>query len=152
MVFDLDKADQGDWFAFFDSEFDQATGEIAYKSPEEGAAEFCIRTMVPFFEERRRARKREAKMVVNPVSRQMERVVYFEDLTPEQEQQEAEDAWDYAITGVRGAKGSDGEEIQATRENKLKLIRIPKFRRYIERVFQILSGEAAKAEEARIKN
>ncbi|OPY74911.1 MAG: hypothetical protein A4E65_03688 [Syntrophorhabdus sp. PtaU1.Bin153] len=152
MVFDLDKAEQGDWFSFFASRFDQNTGEIIYDPPEDGAAEFCIRSMNQYWEERRKSRKRESKMVLNPKSGAMERVVYFADQSPEQEIKEAEDAWDYAITGMRNALGPDGEAIECTRENKLKLVRIPMFLRFVKRVFQILDGEAAKEKDGQEKN
>ena len=71
-LFDMEKGDQGDWFAFFSSKFDPATGEIIYDAPEENAAEFCIRNMAEFWEERRKGRKKEHKFVVNPLTRVME--------------------------------------------------------------------------------
>jgi hypothetical protein len=154
MFFELDKAEQGDWFPFFDSHFDQATGEIAYDPPEEGAAEFCIRSMIPFFEESRKGRKKESKMVLNTATKAMERVSYYPDPSGEEEQKEFDDLWDFVITGIRNAFSDEGKTIPitCTRENKLKLIKLPKFLRFIKRVFQIIDGEAVKTKEQKIKN
>ncbi len=154
MIFEINKSEQGDWFPFFESKFDPLTGEITYDPPEDGAAEFCIRSMGPFFEERRKNRKKESKMVLNTATRQMERVSYFEDLSPDEDFKENEDAWDYAITGIRNAFADEEKTIpiDCTRENKLKLIKIPKFLRFIRRVFQILDGEAANIKEKERKN
>lgn len=151
-IFD-EKESQGDWFPFFNSHIDLATGEIIYEDPKEGAAEFCIRSMGPFWDERRKSYKKEAKFVHNPVTRQMERVVWFKDLPPEEASKESDDAWDYAIVGMRNAKwGKNGDEMECTRENKLKLIKVPAFMRYINKVFQLLSGVASEAKEAEEKN
>lgn len=146
-VFDFDSKDQGDWFAFFNSHIDIKTGEITYDDPEDGAAEFKIRLMGPFYEERRKNRKKEYKMVLNPSTRGMERVGYYPDLDPEVETKESEDAWDYAITGMRNAFSSPGVEIECTRENKLKLLNIPSFVRFVNRVFEILAESGIKQQE-----
>lgn len=151
-LFDLEKEDQGDWFAFFNSKVDPTSGEIVYEDPEEGAAEFRIRHVVKFWEERRAKRKKESKMVLNPSTRAMERVTYYEDLPPEQEKKENEDSWDWAITGIRNAFSAPDVPIECTRENKLKLIEIPVFVRFIARVFQIIAGAGVKEKETSEKN
>lgn len=151
-VFDLEKDDQGDWFSFFDSSYDQSTGEIVYKEPEENAAQFRIRSMGPFWEKRRDSRKKQYKMVVNPKTRQMERVGYYDDLSPEEQKKENDDAWDYAITGIIDAYDATGNPIECTRDAKLKLVEIPVFLRFISRVFQILSETGVKRDEDSEKN
>lgn len=152
-VFDFTKDDQGDWFAFFNSRLDTTTGEIVYDPPEPEAAEFRIRSMGKFWEDRRKDRKKEYKMVLNPGNRQMERVGYYEDLPSDQAQKENEDAWDYAITGIRNAFSAPGVEIKCDRESKLKFIdEVPAFLRFITRVFQILSEAGVKQKEASEKN
>jgi len=151
-VFDLTKEEQGDWFAFFNSRFDQATGEIAYDPPEEGAAEFRIRLMGPFFDERRKGRKKDFKMVHNPVTRAMERVGYYEDLPPAQAAKENDDAWDYAITGIRNAFSAPGVKIECDRESKLKLLEMPVFVRFMNRVFVIMSEAGVQRKETAEKN
>lgn len=150
MIFkDLDKAVLGDWFDFFESRFDQSTGQIIYDPPEKGAVQFCVRSMTPFFEELRKGRKKVSKIVYNPVSKAMERLTFPEDTTFEQDAKESDDAWDYAITA---AKDEEGKDVELTREMKLKLIKIPKFVRFFTRVFQVLNGEVLKKEEAEEKN
>ena len=151
-VFDLEKGEQGDWFPFFGSNFDPATGEIIYEKPEDGAAEFRIRGMGRFFEERQKDRKKEYKMVLNPSTRAMERVGWFEDLPPAEAKKESDDAWDYAITGMKDAFSGPGVAMECTMENKLKLLRMPVFLRYIQKVFQILSDAGIKRAEAVEKN
>ena len=151
-VFDFDKEEQGDWFTFFASRMEPSTGDIVYDVPEEGAAEFRIRSMQPFFEERRKGRKKESKMVVNPTTRAMERVTWWEDLPDDEAQKEADDAWDYAITGIKNAFASPGVPIECTRENKLKLIRMPIFLRFVTRVFMIINDAGVKQKEDSEKN
>ena len=151
-VFDFTKDDQGDWFAFFNSRFDQATGEIVYEKPEEGAAEFRIRSMAPFWEQRRKGRKKQYQMVLNPATRAMERVGYFEDIPADQSEKENAEAWDYAITGWKNALDASGNQIECNSENKLKMIEIPAFLRFVGRVFQLLAEAGIKQAEASEKN
>lgn len=151
-VFDLEKEDQGDWFEFFTSSFDPATGDVIYNKPEEGAAEFRIRSMQPFWEKRMEGRKKQHKFVSNPISRQMERVAWVEELPPEEARKENDDAWDYAITGIRNAFSAPDVLIECTRENKLKFIELPVFVRFINRVFQIISEAGVKHQESLEKN
>ena len=153
-VFEFDKEEQGDWFPFFSSHVDPSTGEIVYDKPEKGAAEFRIRSMGLFWEERRKGRKKEYRMVLNPVTRAMERVGYFDDLPEEEAAKENEDAWDYAITGIKNAFTDLKKKvpIECTRENKLKLIRMPVFVRFITRVFMMLNEAGVKQREAAEKN
>jgi len=150
--FDLETAEQGDWFPFFDSRFDMQTGEIIYDPPKEGAAEFRVRPLTGFYEEVRKGRKKEHKMVVNPGTRAMERVSYFTDQSPEEEQKEREDSYDYAITGMRAAFWSADNPISCDRPNKIKLMHNPAFSRYFLRVQELLSNSGAKAKEEAEKN
>jgi hypothetical protein len=145
--------EQGDWFPFFGSKIDLTTGEIIYDPPEEGAAEFCFRSPSPFWEERRKGRVKEHKMVLNPSTRQMERVGYYPDLPPEEEQAERDDSWDYAITGMRNARWSaDGPEMECTRENKLKLLKNSAFLRYANKVLLLILEIGVEAKEDAEKN
>ncbi len=150
-AFDSEGGELGDWFPFFESHYNLMTGETVYDEPKEGAAEFRIRSMASFYEERRKGRKKRYQMVVNPSNRAMERVGYYEDLTAEEEQQERDDAWDYAITGMKNAFFGD-EPIECTKANKLRLVKVPVFIRYIQRVFELINDSGAKAKEAAEKN
>ena len=151
-TFDTTKDEQGDWFSYFDSRVYPSIGETIYDLPKKGAAEFRIRSMAPFFDERRKGRKKEFKMVVNPSTRQMERVGYYPGLPPDEEAKENDDAWDYAITGMKNAFSAPGVKIECTRENKLALIAIPIFSRFLWRVFEIISNTGVKTQEEAEKN
>ena len=151
-VFDLEKEEQGDWFQYFDSTIDPGNGDIIYEEPEKDAAEFRIRSMGPFWEERRKGKKREYKMVLNTGSRAMERVGYYPDLPPEEDSKESDDAWDYAITEWQNAFSAPNKPMECNRENKLKMIKIPVFLRFITRVFQIMTESGTKHKEAVEKN
>jgi hypothetical protein len=151
-VFEQQK-EQGDWFPFFGSKIDLDSGEILYDSPEEGAAEFCFRSPAPFWEERRKGRKKEYKMVLNTNSKAMERVGYYPDLPPEEERAERDDSWDYVITGMRNARWTeDGPEMECTQENKLKLLKNSAFLRYANRVLQLILETGVKVKESSEKN
>ena len=151
-LFDLEQDDLGDWFAFFNSRVDPTSGDIIYDEPEEGAAEFRIRSMLPFWEEKQRNRKKQYKFVSNPTTRLMERVGYYEDPPPDIAKKENEDSWEYAITGIRNALKPDKTEIECNRENILKLIEIPVFIRFIQRVFEIMSEGRVRFNEESEKN
>ena len=151
-VFECDKDSQGDWFSFFNSKYDQETGEIVYDDPEEGAAEFRIRLMGPFWEERLKGRKREHKYVPNPRTRAMERVSFYPDLDPDTEAQGNDDAWEYAITGFKNAFSAPGVEMEYNRENILRLVDIPVFARFMSKVFLILDGAGIKQAEGKEEN
>ena len=162
-VFNTEKNEQGDWFPFFGSTVDVANSEIVYHDPEPDAAEFRIRPMGPFWAEHRKGRKREYKMALNPRTHAMERVPYYPDLPPEEEAKANDDAWDYCITGFKNAFSRaavmDGEKVvepavplECTRENKLALVEIPAFNRYIQRVFLIQSEAGIGEQEVQEKN
>lgn len=152
-VFEAGGKEQGDWFPFFTSKLDFQTGEIIYDQPVEGAAEFCFRDLMPFWEERLKDRKKEHKMVINPNTRAMERVSYYPDLPFEEAKKERDDSWDYAITGMRNARWSEeGPPMECTRENKIKLLKNSSFLRYANRVIQMLMETGVKQKEASEKN
>lgn len=151
MIFDLDKEEQGDWFEFFNSKTDQATGDVIYSEPEKDAAKFRIRSITPFWSDLRRGRKKTHQMVINPQTRAMERVSYI-DITQEQDEKDNEAAWDYAITGIENAFDKKGKPIKPTLKNKMKLIKISSFLRFITRVFEIIDDEGVKQAKAAEKN
>ncbi len=152
MPFDIDNVEEGRWFDFFESEIDLATGDIIYDDHKEDTAEFCIRHPGPFIEARLNAMKKESKMVLNSKSRTMEKVSSFPDQTPDEAKAEREDMIDYSITDIRNAKKPDGTDIECTKENKLKLKKIPAFDRFLARVWEILENAKASEEKASEKN
>lgn len=151
MFLDLDSL-QGEWFPFFGSHIDLATGEIVYDDPV-ADARVQIRSMAPFIEERMAKRKKTVEHVLNPKTRTMERIAYYPDMTPGEERDERDDVWDYVITGIEGFKDSKtGKVIDCTRENKLKLMKVPVFDRFVARCFQILGNSGIKEQEELEKN
>ena len=151
MLFDLDTT-QGEWFNFFSSHMNPTTGEIVYDEPM-ADARVRIRSIAPFLEERMAKRKKVVENVFNPKTRGMERMSYVPDLSPEDAQAEREDMYDYAIMDIENFKNSKtGEVIECTRENKLALMKVPVFDRFVARCFQIIGSSGVKGKEEAEKN
>lgn len=151
MIFDLERLNEGEWFPFFESHIDDK-GEIVYDDPKSDAGRIRIRSMNPIIEKQIEGRKRSAQFVLNPQSRAMERVGYFEEIPFEQAKKDRDDVWDYVITGLEGLYDAKGKEIECTRENKLKLMAIPMFDRFVAKCLQILANAGVKAKEDEGKN
>lgn len=151
MIFDLDAQTQGEWFPFFESHIDEK-GEVVYSDPKPDAGRVCIRPIGPKIEEMQMGRKRKYEFVLNPATRSMERVSFFEELPPDQARVEREDLWDYAITGLENFFDAKGKEIEGTRENKIKLMSIPVFDRFFARCLQTLSSSGVREKEELEKN
>ncbi len=151
MIFDLD-AEQGEWFYFFGSHIDPNTGETIFEEPVLDAR-VQVRSMAPFFEERIKTRKKGVEHVYNPKTRAMERISYISDLSIGEAQAERDDAWDYAITALENFKDrKTGNVIPCNRENKLKLMKVPVFDRFIARCLQLLASSGMQSKEDEIKN
>lgn len=152
MRFDLSDEVQGEWFAFFRSEIKE-DGTVEYLDPEADAGKVCLRIADADCIERiqSQTRKKQAEFVRNPSTRAMERVVYF-DQTPAQEKKERELIWDWAIQDWKGILNADGDPIPCTTENKLRLMNIPQFARFVGRCLQLITGANAKTSEAEVKN
>lgn len=148
MEFDLEVTG-GEWFQFFESHFSER-GEIVYDDPA-GDARVCIRSIMPFFEEVQGGKKKKFEWVLNTQTRAMERVGYYPEQTAEDIRREREDAYDYAITAWENFTVK-GKLIECTRENKIKLMKVPVFDRFVARCFQLLSGAGVKQQEAEEKN
>lgn len=152
MRFDVTGETPGEWFTFFRSEIKE-NGEVVYLDPEADAGRVCLRIASPEVIESIQAqtRKKQAEFVRNPNTRAMERVTWF-DQTPEQEKKERELIWDHAIQGWEGMLDVSGTEIPCTLENKLKLMNIPQFARFVGRCLQLITGANAKTAEGAEKN
>jgi len=151
MIFDLDGTGSGEWFTFFESHINEK-GEVTYDDPKEGAGKVCIRSIIPFIEERQAKRKRKFEFVLNPQVRSMERVGYFEEQPLVELKKEREDVWDYAITAIENFFDAKGNPILCTRENKIKLMAFPLFDRFMARCLQLLSEVGVKTKENEEKN
>jgi hypothetical protein len=146
MIINLD-ATEGELFPFQVSTINPETGETTWEAPD-AEAYVVVRSMQPFFEERMLKRKKVVEHVYNPKSRQMERDRHDADLTPEEARKENEDAFDYAIIELgKFTDSKTGKPIETTRENKLKLLKIPVFDRFITKCFRELANAGAKARE-----
>lgn len=152
MLFELDKLEQGEGFKFFESRITEK-GDVIYDDPKEDAATFYIRALGPKVEEFLAKRKRRFDFVLNPSTRAMERVGYFEEQPREEAQKQSYDLWDYAITGWdEKALDAKGQPIPVTRENKLKLMKLAVFDRFVARCLQLIASAGVKAQEEAEKN
>jgi len=144
--------DQGEWFPYFGSRIDAATGDIVYEEPSSDA-KVKIRPMGPFIEDRVSNRKRQVEHVLNPKTRQMERVSYYPELSTTELKTERDDTWDYVIQDWEGFKDAKtGKEIECTRANKIALMKLPVFDRFIARCQQLLAESGVQEAEEQGKN
>jgi len=151
MIFDIDKQNEGEWFTYFKSRVNEK-GEIEYDEPEPNAGRVCVRSITPKLEELQASRKRKFEFVFNPATRSMERVGYYEELPPEEVKKRSDDVWDYSITAWEGLLNAKGKPIECNRTNKLKLMAIPEFDRFIGRCLQMLGDAKTKAEAEKNEN
>lgn len=149
--FDLESGSKGDWFPFQGSKIngtdEKGEPKIEYLEQEKDAGRVKIRLADSEQMERIHAqtRKKIYEYVHNPKTRSMERVSSIEQ-TPEQEKKERELIWDYAIEDWEGILDTKGQPIPCTPENKMKLMNVPIFARFISRCLQLLSEKTDKAE------
>jgi len=149
---DLEELDEGTWFQWQESHFDPEKGEFVFDPPT-SEAKVKMRGAGEFFQKRLADRKRVREIVLNPKTRQMEAVSYFKDLTPEQEQKEREDGYDYMIVDFENFKNKKtGEIIECNRKNKIALMKVPAFDRFVAKCLRVLSGIEEKEKEDEEKN
>ena len=152
MRFDLSGETQGEWFGFFRSEIKES-GDVTYLDPEEDAGKVCLRIASAEVVEgiQAQTRKKSAEFALNPKTRQMERVQFFEQ-SPAQEKKERELIWDHAIQDWKGILDMDGNEVPCTLENKLRLMSNQQFARFVGRCLQLISGANSASVEGAEKN
>ena len=138
--FDLDAPVQGDWFPFFESHVDKDTGKITYDDPKPGAGRVCVRSIRPIIEEQQAKRKVKKEFALNPQSRTMECVSFYDDRTPEHMKADREAAIDYMIVDIENFIDGKGQPIACTKENKLRLMAIPMFDRFAARCNELSEG------------
>jgi len=148
MLFNLE-TNEGEWFPFQNSTISPSTGEPVFDDPVSDAR-VQIRSMTPFFEERIAKRKRQTEHVMNPKTRQMERITYYAELSIEEAKAERDDAYDFAIMGIEGFKDAKtGQIITCTRANKLALMKVPVFDRFFAKCQQVLASSGVKEQESK---
>jgi hypothetical protein len=151
VMFDIEES-KGDWFDFFESKIDLNTGNIIYDDPKPGTGKACFRPSRPLIMERIAKRKKESEFVLNPKTRSMEKVEYYKSQTAEELQKDQDDITDYVITGLKDFYDSKGNTIECTRENKLKLVKVPVFDRFMARCMEIQMNASLKQKEKEEKN
>jgi len=140
------------WFQFFSSHIDEASGEVVYEEPSKDAR-VKIRSMVPFVEEQMAGRKKQYEHVMNPKTRSMERLSYYPELSIEELKAEREDVWDYIIQDFEGfVDKKTKQEIKCTRANKVKMMKLPVFDRFVAQCQKLLTESGVKIEEQEVKN
>ena len=152
--FDLNSG-VGEWFPFFRSE-QKPDGTIVYEDPQEGVAKVQLRIADAevIDEIQSRTRNKKTEFAVNTLSRKMERVEYFTQ-TPAQEKLERELIWDHAIMDWEDKApfvNKDGTPIAKTAENKLKLMALPSFARFVTRCLQMVTGLREESKALATKN
>ena len=73
-------------------------------------------------------------------------------MTAEEEQKERDDAFDYSIVDLKDFYDSNKKPIECTRENKLKLVALPVFDRFMARCIMIQQDAKGKHVEVTEKN
>jgi len=151
MKFDINTG-AGEWFPFFRSEVDQ-NGDIKYFDPEEGGGRVKLRITDPDVMEeiQNKTRKKVTEWLWHPKTHQPYSGTRFEQ-TPAQEKKERELVWDYAIIAWEGILDAEGAEIPCTLENKMKLMGIPVFARFVGRCLQLVSSASIDREKELEKN
>lgn len=155
---DLEVVLEGDWFSYQNSHLNQETGKIVFDElPPDFNPDFNpkvrVRSMKPFLQERLSNRKKVAEFVLNHKTNSMERISYFKELSPDEERKQRDDLYDYIITGLIGFKNKrTGEVIECTRKNKLELMLIPAFDRFIDQCLKTIEETEIKRSAAIEKN
>ena len=146
--FDLEKLDEGTWFTFCESRIDN-NGETIFDDPKEGAGKVCLRQAgFDILEDIRRecGGKIKREFVLNPKTRSMEPVEYRQQ-TDAERKRDREMLWDYVIVGWEGLKDKNEIDIEINIENKMKLISIPMFSRFVTRCLDLLDGQKTVTEK-----
>lgn len=152
MKIDLNQSSKGAWFPYFGSNAD-AEGAITYEAPADEKEKVFINP--PLSAEalekiHAKTRTRKSQFVYNPKTQKMDHVAYF-DQTPEQARQEFEMIF-CEIIGDFELTDANGDKIPCTPENKIKLMRVPEFARFVTRCIQLLDMTEAERKAALEKN
>ena len=137
-------APEGERFEFFTSKINPQTGDIEYdapvRDPETGeCAWVSFKNPQVFWEERLKNRKKKVEHVLNQKTRQMERITYYDELSPEENERERADFWNYVITDFGLFKDAKTKkDIDCTPENKAAMGKLPVFHRFANKCFEIM--------------
>jgi len=73
-------------------------------------------------------------------------------LSFEEQQKEQDDMTDYVITGLKDFFDAKGKPIECTRENKIKLVKVPVFDRFMAKCMELQVNQNIKQTEKAEKN
>lgn len=152
MKFELDQ-DKGETFQYFKSEILE-DGETKFYDPEpDEPCRVTLKLADPDFIEGVHAETRKTIIdrALNPKTHSMERIKDFEQ-TLEQKRKERELIWGNAILGWEGVLDVNGKVVECNQENKMRMMNIPVFARFIGRCLQLISGEASEKAGIQRKN
>jgi hypothetical protein len=150
-TFNLDAVKSGTWFPFQESTVDPLTQDPIFDEAEKGAGEILLRSSTPFIRKQAAGQEIQTKPVMNSLTRRME-FAPVDRRTPEQKQQEQDDMWDYVIVDWKGFKDANGKEIPCTRENKLLLMDVDRFIRFVGHALKIIDQYTEVKKEKLEKN
>jgi len=143
----------GEAFQFCESTIDTKTGDVVFDDPKPDAGTFYIRQIGEKLEQLQSKQKKKVEHVLNPKTRKMDRIVYFEDLSPEEYAANSAELWDHVIAGWDDkVLDGEGKEIPITKKNKMRLMSIPSVDRFVGRCLRELSDSQVKHGEELEKN
>lgn len=149
----IDLKQEGERFEFFNSTVNPNTGDIDYDDPVKNGPWMTLRPPGPFWEKRLKTRKKKVEHVLNPKTRQMERISYYPELPADEDQAEREDLWDYCIVDFGGFKDpATKADIKPTKKNKVAMVRVPVIDRFVSRCFQIMAEAKVEQQEKETGN
>jgi hypothetical protein len=152
MRFGINQNPKGAWFPYFGSKIND-DGSVEYFFPETSGDKVFINPPLPVEELEKiyaQTRTRKSEFVLNPATRQMERVSYI-DQTPEQARKEISMIF-CAVVGDFDLSDGEGGKIPCTDENKLKLMKNAEFARFVKRCLELLELSEADRIKALEKN
>lgn len=152
MRFDIEKVSTGAWFGFFRSDVDD-DGNVKYLDPEKDAGKVQVRVIDPETLESIQGKTRieHEEFKHNKKTRELQRVVWNTQ-TERQKKAEREAIWDHAIVSWQGMLDAKGNEIPCTLENKMKMMTIAVFARFITRCLELIGAYEVEEKKVKAKN
>lgn len=146
--------DEGESFKYQNSYVDEKTGEVVWEDPEKDAFALWVRLPDKKTEEFAERRKRRVEHVLNPKTRRMERQEYLEAPDLETQKKETEELWDWVLAkwDEKNIDESTGKMIPITPENKIKLMSIIPFDRFVGKCIRTIRDGKSRKVKALEKN
>jgi len=147
MLFNLDEGN-GTWFDFQESTVD-AEGVITFLPVKEGAGSVCVRQAdADFFEKlNKKTRKKDVRFIPNPARNNTLQRVEDSVVLDGKDKEEREALQDHWIVDFKDLRGADKQLIACTKENKIKLMKLGVFRRFIDECHRRISSDGGMIKE-----